>query len=615
MDFSKPFAFIKKRTEESIVFVSWPISSYELLADIPKGNRLSLIPYHQITEKGFKAQVWPQKIMSMAIQQKKQLTLEDVQSTFPEEKITLSKEITYKYTQEEYETIVQKIITNEIGNGEWSSFVIGQRIDGQIDLFSLEKALSIYKKLLATSYGSYRTFLFFDGNEYHIGATPERHLSKEGNIVRMNPISGTFRKRKAWYTWLTDFTTDFVPFLENPKEINELFMVVDEELKMMAKMCSSGGMIVWPLLKEMNKLIHTEYLLRGQTTASWQDLLRMSMRAPTLTGSPMENACAIIEKYESEPRGRYAWSLVLSEENGDIDSCIIIRTLHIDIQGNFTGKVGATLVRDSDPTSEYKEAKTKIAGILSLVSPSSDTGITPIQPFLPRLVGDDVLQETLQTRNQNLSAFWFFNQEGTYIDPILANKKILLIDNEDEFIYMMGHMLKNMGMQITIKRRSDCRDVHVIEGFDLVCMWPWPGDPSDGSEKMQTNLKIIESLSPMTSSLWPRPCIPFFCICLGHQLLCHHLGIPLRKKQDPSQGVAKLINYFGEQEWVWFYNTFTGVENCMHHDIDFSLDEKTKEIHAMKWKDFFSLQFHPESILTKNGYAILKNEIKKILSK
>jgi phenazine biosynthesis protein phzE len=53
----------------------------------------------------------------------------------------------------------------------------------------------------------------------------------------MNPISGTFRKAK--YENYTDFKKDFILFLKDQKEINELFMCVDEELKMMSKICSS----------------------------------------------------------------------------------------------------------------------------------------------------------------------------------------------------------------------------------------------------------------------------------------------------------------------------------------------------------------------------------------
>jgi len=57
-------------------------------------------------------------------------------------------------------------------------------------------------------------------------------------MVRMNPISGTFKK-SAYKNYL-DFKVDFLDFLQDQKEINELFMATDEELKMMSQICSSG---------------------------------------------------------------------------------------------------------------------------------------------------------------------------------------------------------------------------------------------------------------------------------------------------------------------------------------------------------------------------------------
>ncbi|VFT54371.1 phenazine biosynthesis protein PhzE [Pseudomonas aeruginosa] len=52
-------------------------------------------------------------------------------------------------------------------------------------------------------------------------------------------------------------------FLDNRKEADELYMVVDEELKMMARICEDGGRVLGPYLKEMAHLAHTEYFIEG----------------------------------------------------------------------------------------------------------------------------------------------------------------------------------------------------------------------------------------------------------------------------------------------------------------------------------------------------------------
>ena len=101
------------------------------------------------------------------------------------------------------------------------------------------------------------------------------------SYYEMNPISGTFRKDRNWPSRKA-FKADLLKFLTDQKEINELFMVVDEELKMMARMCDRGGAIVGPLLKEMSRLIHSEYLLAGESDKDIFELFTDSMFAATV---------------------------------------------------------------------------------------------------------------------------------------------------------------------------------------------------------------------------------------------------------------------------------------------------------------------------------------------
>lgn len=76
-------------------------------------------------------------------------------------------------------------------------------------------------------------------------------------------------------------------------------MVVDEELKMMCTVGDMGGVVVGPRLKEMSHLAHTEYELRGRSSLDVREVLRETMFAATVTGSPVQNACRVIERYES----------------------------------------------------------------------------------------------------------------------------------------------------------------------------------------------------------------------------------------------------------------------------------------------------------------------------
>ncbi|MCP3891232.1 MAG: hypothetical protein GY702_20555, partial [Desulfobulbaceae bacterium] len=159
--------------------------------------------------------------------------------------------------------------------------------------------------------------------------------------------------------------------LTDQKEINELFMVVDEELKMMANMCDQGGVIIGPLLKEMSQLIHSEYLLAGQSDKDILKLFSHSMFAATVVGSPIENACDIIAKYTLTSRRYYGSALLLvgRDHNGRdfLDSPITIRTVEINPAGELHIGVGATLVRNSEPKEELLETHAKAAALISSI--------------------------------------------------------------------------------------------------------------------------------------------------------------------------------------------------------------------------------------------------------
>ncbi len=93
-------------------------------------------------------------------------------------------------------------------------------------------------------------------------------------------------------------------------------MVVDEELKMMCTVGDRGGVVIGPRLKEMAHLAHTEYELRGRSSLDVREVLRETMFAATVTGSPVQNACRVIERHEAGGRGYYAGPSPCSARTG-----------------------------------------------------------------------------------------------------------------------------------------------------------------------------------------------------------------------------------------------------------------------------------------------------------
>jgi phenazine biosynthesis protein phzE len=402
---------------------------------------------------------------------------------------------------------------------------------------------------------------------------------------------------------------ELLTFLKDQKEINELFMVVDEELKMMARMCSEGGSIVGPLLKEMSQLIHSEYLLSGISGKDIFELFADSMFAATVVGSPVENACRIIKKYSKNSRGYYGSGLMLVGRDADgsdyLDSPITIRTLEIDNGGRFCFSTGATLVKDSVPEEEVRETAAKSRAILRPLLAKSGSKASP--PLLPGFCNDDEIIETLSRRNQDLSNFWFFKQEGTVHSRLrLVPEKIslTLIDNGDDFIYMLRHIFNSPGLSTNIVKYQDYEARE--DKADITVLGPGPGNPNnDSDEKINKNMAITAMLLGAGKKA--------LFICLGHQILCRCLGYEVHKKARPLQGSQLEIDLFGDREKVGFYNTFAAWKTPGESRHDYATLGESDELAAIKGETFIGFQFHPESILTKNGFVILQQALAHLL--
>ena len=173
--------------------------------------------------------------------------------------------------------------------------MIGRHYRAVLADWGPEQALTVFRRLLEREHGAYWTFLFFTGDRYLVGASPERHVvrarRRRADEPHLRHLPGPGRGRAS--------KPRLLEFLKDEKEIYELFMVVDEELKMMCDICHEGGQVLGPFLKPMTHLIHTEYLLAGRTARDVREVLRDTMYAATVTGSPVENACRLIKQYES----------------------------------------------------------------------------------------------------------------------------------------------------------------------------------------------------------------------------------------------------------------------------------------------------------------------------
>ncbi|WP_433665930.1 anthranilate synthase family protein [Nocardia sp. CA-136227] len=559
---------------------------------------LALLPYRVVGERGFAHRPDAEQVSYLKVAESFELQPDAFRKAVADHRIDLG-EGEFDISDEDYAALVARVVAEEIGHGAGANFVLRRTWRAKIDDWDIASGLALFARLLATERSAYWTFLVYTGDRMLIGASPERHVSVDRGTVAMTPISGTYRYPEGGPT-----PAGVLDFLADGKEANELYMVLDEELKMMCQICDEPY-VEGPELQEMAHLAHTRYLITGRSDRDYREVLRETLLAPTVTGSPLENACRVIARFEPDSRGYYAGvvALVGRDDSGTrrMDSAILIRTADIDSTGAMRIGVGATIVRDSDPAAEALETRAKAAGLLNALrrnaAPPGYAGI-----------GDHVaVREALRARNTPLAPLWL---EPGPAAPDYAGRTAVIIDGEDAFTAMGARMLRGLGFDITVRRFDVPLDV---SRFDLAVVGPGPGDPRDLRDPKIAKLReVTEELLAARR--------PFFSVCLGHQVLSTVLGLPIRRRALSNQGVLRVVDLFGAAEPVYFYNAFEAhsesdvFEARYGRRVMVARDRYTGEVHGLRGDGFASLQFHPASVMSRNGSQIVARLLSGLLT-
>ncbi|MFD8870378.1 MULTISPECIES: anthranilate synthase family protein [unclassified Streptomyces] len=630
-----PFALLHRRTPghapDTVEVLLGPVTEVERLTDIPlptgapgtgagAHDALALVPFRQIRERGFDVRDDGTPLAVLRPEETYELPLGEVLDALPAHEVRVEGGA-FDVADDAYAEIVRRVVEDEIGTGEGANFVIRRTFRGEIPGFGRADALALFRRLLAGERGAYWTYVvrLADGRTL-VGASPEVHVRMSGGTVVMNPISGTYR-----YPSDGARLDGLLEFLHDRKEVEELSMVVDEELKMMCTVGDMGGVVVGPRLKEMAHLAHTEYELRGRSSLDVRDVLRETMFAATVTGSPVQNACRVIERYEpagpdGAGRGYYAGALALIGRDAGgaqtLDSPILIRTADIDSDGSLRVPVGATLVRHSDPHGEVAETHAKAAGVLTALGVRPSLAGRADGPALPRLADDPRVRAALDARRADLAPFWL--RMHTPEDAPRAGAQpaghALVVDGEDTFTAMLAHLLRTTGLTVTVRRFDEpgVREAALAHEGPVI-LGPGPGDPSDTADPK------MRFLRGLTADLVRGHRHGLLGVCLGHELLAAELGLEIVRKDVPFQGAQERIQLFGREETVGFYNTFTArcdgaaTGELAMHRVEVSRDPVSGDVHALRGPNFAGVQFHPESVLTLNGATIVAELLAAVL--
>ncbi len=225
------------------------------------------------------------------------------------------------------------------------------------------EALSVYRALRNLNPSPYLFFMNF--NKFNIvGSSPEILIKLKDNKVTIRPIAGT---RKRGINQVEDLKME-KDLLNDPKEISEHLMLLDLGRNDISRVAKPGTVKVTDkmYIEYFSHVMHIVSNIDGELdkSNSSTDVLFSGFPAGTVTGAPKIRAIEIIEELEKSRRNIYAGSVGYISFNGDIDTCIALRTAlikdnHIFIQS------GAGIVADSKPINEFKETENKAMALLS----------------------------------------------------------------------------------------------------------------------------------------------------------------------------------------------------------------------------------------------------------
>jgi anthranilate synthase component 1 len=227
-------------------------------------------------------------------------------------------------------------------------------------------AAEIYRMLRLTNPSPYM-FLFDTGQARILGSSPEMLVRVRGNEVATCPIAGTRRRGQ-------DPDEDRkleAELLADPKERAEHVMLVDLGRNDIGRVSEPGTVRV---VREMDverysHVMHMVSEVEGQLRDgldAW-DALLACFPAGTLSGAPKVRAMEIIDEIEEVRRGVYGGAVGYRNLNGDLDSCIAIRTL-VERGGSVQIQAGAGIVYDSEPAAELAECTAKANALVQAVA-------------------------------------------------------------------------------------------------------------------------------------------------------------------------------------------------------------------------------------------------------
>lgn len=258
----------------------------------------------------------------------------------------------------QYGTMVAKA-KNYIEAGDIFQVVLAQRFTAPFAL----PPIDLYRALRRINPSPFLYFIDLPGFAL-IGSSPEILVRARGGEVTIRPIAGTRPRGKN----SIEDAENKASLLADPKERAEHLMLLDLGRNDVGRVTKGGSVTVTDsyMVEFYSHVMHIVSNVVGELADDKDaiDALFAGFPAGTVSGAPKVRACEIIAELEPETRGAYAGGVGYFSPNGDMDSCIVLRTAVVK-DGVMHVQAGAGIVADSNPEYEQKECEAKAGALIA----------------------------------------------------------------------------------------------------------------------------------------------------------------------------------------------------------------------------------------------------------
>ncbi|MFT4413093.1 anthranilate synthase component I [Fredinandcohnia humi] len=269
-------------------------------------------------------------------------------------------EIKTNFDKQDFLHAVTKI-KDYISSGDIFQAVLSQRFEIPVTVTGFQ----LYRVLRMVNPSPYLYYIKINDIEI-VGSSPERLIKIHNKHLEIHPIAGTRRRGK------TKEEDEFLAneLLHDEKEKAEHYMLVDLARNDIGRV-STFGSVKTPVLMEIGRFSHVMHLISKVTGELDEaidplDALLAAFPAGTVSGAPKIRAMQILSELEPTARNLYAGAIAYIGFDGNIDSCIAIRTMVVKDKVAYV-QAGAGIVADSVPELEWIETINKASALIQTI--------------------------------------------------------------------------------------------------------------------------------------------------------------------------------------------------------------------------------------------------------